>query len=292
MVATTPKVAIAVTIAAAPTAARRPTTSANRGMLRRSGIGQGPASECATLRMVFPAAAQMSRETWTAVSVAMAANAGSQSVSGLRWVESLGSHYGYGERTPYPESDNPGCVWYPAGTILLRVTHPEATEQSLAQEGATDDIGTTYPAAPDAAALRDAAVIARRITADEEAADAERARLVDGDLPDLRSQVDGALPLTDGEVVHAIRPSAMLEESDAATPMGGSLYLTSRRLVHVGEASREIKLDTIEESAVALERLLLLDLTDGSDLAIEVDQPRLLRVQLAAARANRRRRTP
>ena len=43
---------------------------------------------------------------------------------------------------------------------------------------------------------------------------------------------------------------------------------------------------------MALERLLLLDLTDGSDLAIEVDQPRLLRVQLAAARANTRRRTP
>ena len=41
---------------------------------------------------------------------------------------------------------------------------------------------------------------------------------------------------------------------------------------------------------MALERLLLLDLADGSDLAIEVDQPRLLRVQLAAARATARRR--
>ena len=172
------------------------------------------------------------------------------------------------------------------------MTHPEASEPSLAPEGGTGDMGTTYPAAPDAAALRDAAAIAQRITADEQAADAERARLVDGELPDLRSQVDGGLPLTDGEVVHAIRRSAMLEETDAATPKGGSLYLTSERLVHVGEASHEISLDAIQESAVALERLLLLDLTDGSDLAIEVDQPRLLRVQLAAARANTRRRMP
>jgi hypothetical protein len=172
------------------------------------------------------------------------------------------------------------------------VTHPEAPEPSLAPEGGAGDTGTTYPAAPDAAALRDAAAIAQRISADEQAADAERARLVDGDLPDLRAQVDGALPLTNGELVHAIRHAALLEEGDATLPKGGSLFLTSQRLVHVGEASREIGLDAIDESAVALERLLLLDLTDGSDLAIEVDQPRLLRVQLAAARANARRRTP
>ena len=92
--------------------------------------------------------------------------------------------------------------------------------------------------------------------------------------------------------MHAIRHAAILEEGDAATPRGGDLYLTSRRMVHVGKSSRDISLDAIQESAVSLERLLLLDLTDGSDLAIEVDQPRLLRVQLAAARANSRRRVP
>jgi hypothetical protein len=154
------------------------------------------------------------------------------------------------------------------------------------------DTGTPSPIAPDAAALRDAALIAQRVSADEQAADAERARLTDGELPDLRGQLDGTLPLADGELVHAIRHSAILEEDEAATPTGGSLYLTSRRLLHVGESTREIRLDAIAESAVSLERLLLLDLTDGSDLAIEVDQPRLLRVQLAAARANARRRTP
>jgi hypothetical protein len=105
--------------------------------------------------------------------------------------------------------------------------------------------------------------------------------------------VDGALKLDDDELVHAIRRSALLEQGDGAMPLGGSLYLTSQRLVHVGsEASREVRLDAIQETAVSLERLLLLDLSDGSDLAVEVDQPRLLRVQLAAARVNARRRVP
>ncbi|HET9540586.1 MAG TPA: hypothetical protein VFQ46_08295 [Candidatus Limnocylindria bacterium] len=172
------------------------------------------------------------------------------------------------------------------------MTDPEAREPSLAPGGGVSDMSTSNPAAPDAAALRDAAAIAQRVSADEQAADAERARLVDGELPDLGSEVRGALQLTDGELVHAIRHTALLDEGDAAMPRGGDLYLTSRRMVHVGASSREISLDAIQESAVSLERLLLLDLTDGSDLAIEVDQPRLLRVQLAAARANARRRVP
>jgi hypothetical protein len=37
--------------------------------------------------------------------------------------------------------------------------------------------------------------------------------------------------------------------------------------------------------AIALERLLLIRLTDGLDLALEVSHPRLLRVQIAAAKA-------
>ena len=137
-------------------------------------------------------------------------------------------------------------------------------------------------------ALRDARSIADRIGADEAAADAERARLIDGELPDLNAEIDEALPLGSGEILHATRRAAMLE--NGAMPMGGSLYLTSERLVHIGQERHVVPLEKIAETAVALERLLLLDMTDGSDLAIEVDQPRLLRVQLAAARAAARER--
>ena len=146
-------------------------------------------------------------------------------------------------------------------------------------------MSTSYPAAPDAAALRDAA-IALRVSADEEAADAERASPGRRRAPELGPEVRGTPQLTDGELVHAIRHAAILDEGDAATP--GVATSTSRRAEWSTwvESSREISLDAIEESAVSLERLLLLDLTDGSDTAIEVDQPRLLRVQLAAARAN------
>jgi hypothetical protein len=45
----------------------------------------------------------------------------------------------------------------------------------------------------------------------------------------------------------------------------------------------ELPLDDIEEMAVAVGRLLLVRLRDGSGFAIETDQPRLLRVVLAAA---------
>jgi hypothetical protein len=45
----------------------------------------------------------------------------------------------------------------------------------------------------------------------------------------------------------------------------------------------EVPLGEIDEMVVALERLVLIRLRDGSDLAVEVDQPRLLRVQIAAA---------
>jgi hypothetical protein len=151
------------------------------------------------------------------------------------------------------------------------VTNPETSPPSLALPQA----------------LRDARSIAERIGADEAAADAERARLVEGDLPNLNGEVEEGLPLGPAEVLHATRRAAMLENE--AMPIGGSLYLTSERLIHIGQVRHDVPLEKIAESAVALERLLLLDLTDGSDLAIEVDQPRLLRVQLAAARANARR---
>jgi hypothetical protein len=142
------------------------------------------------------------------------------------------------------------------------------------------DLQTPVPAAP-----HDADPVGARVSADEAAADAERARLSNEPLPRLVDGFEPPIQLSADEVVHAIRQAAMLEDRNGGAQSGGTLYLTSRRLLHIGAQTREVALGAITEIAVALERLLLLDLTDGSDLAIEVDQPRLLRVQLAAARA-------
>ncbi|HET7521304.1 MAG TPA: hypothetical protein VFK61_07175 [Candidatus Limnocylindria bacterium] len=140
------------------------------------------------------------------------------------------------------------------------------------------------------AALRDAQEVAARVSADEAAADAERARLAHEPLPVLEEGVHDGFALAPDEIVHATRPAAMLEERTGALPSGGTLYLTSHRLVHAGQQIRQVQLEDITETGVALERLLLVDLADGSDLAIEIDSPRVLRVQLAAARAIARER--
>jgi hypothetical protein len=136
-------------------------------------------------------------------------------------------------------------------------------------------------------ALRDAQAIAERVAADEAAADAERERLTREPLPEVAAEG----PMTPGgfepsERLHAVRHSALIEGGTHDIPVGGTLFLTSTRLLHAGVAgSVSVPLAAIADMAVAMERVLLVGLTDGSDLAIEVDQPRLLRVQVAAARA-------
>jgi hypothetical protein len=140
-------------------------------------------------------------------------------------------------------------------------------------------------------ALRDAQTVAARVSADEAVADAERARLVSQSLGTLNGDLEPPMKLHAGELLHAIRRAAMLDDGNSKSPSGGTLYLTSRRLLHAGSDLREVDLADITDAGVSLERLLLLGLADGSDLAIEVDQPRLLRVQLAAARAAARERS-
>ena len=165
----------------------------------------------------------------------------------------------------------------------------ESTTSRDEREGSVD----AEPSAADAAALRDAETIAARVAADEHAADAERDRLTDEPLPVLPALAEQVFQAWPDEQIHAERRAAIVERGQEAPLSGGTLYLTSRRLIHVGnEAIEEVDLSRISDMAVALERLLLIELADGSDLAIEVDQPRLLRVQVAAARAAIRERSP
>ena len=92
------------------------------------------------------------------------------------------------------------------------------------------------------------------------------------------------------ERVHALRSHAILSApgGEGAIGYGGTLYLTSRRLVHLGQVVVSVSLADLEESSLAGERLLL-TLRDGEGLAVDVDQPRLLRAEMAAVGRELRR---
>ena len=144
-----------------------------------------------------------------------------------------------------------------------------------------------------AAALRDAAGILARAEADEAAADRARARYRRQAMAALVPDVHIAPLLTSDEQVLAVRRSALLDRrqphagSDAPGGLAGDLYLTSRRLVLVGRLTLSFDLDEIEEALLSGERLLLV-LRGGQGASLAVAQPRLLRVEIAAARASAR----
>jgi hypothetical protein len=172
-----------------------------------------------------------------------------------------------------------------AGATIVSVTPSNTTPASEAAPTA----GTRIPA--DSTSVRDAQRIAERIARDETLADEARERYRTDGLPELEPSALLGL-LNPGERLHAVHRMAMLETgwrgttgTDPNLPHGGTLYVTSQRLVHRGTEDGTWSFADIDEMAVALERLLLVRMRDGSDLAIEVDQPRLLRVQLAAALA-------
>jgi hypothetical protein len=96
----------------------------------------------------------------------------------------------------------------------------------------------------------------------------------------------GAL-LDRGECVVAVRRSVCLERRAGsvgpAAGISGDLYVTSRRLLHLGRTTVEYQLGEIREVVVANGALMLLVGADRG-LMIRVPDPRLLRVQIAAAR--------
>ena len=148
------------------------------------------------------------------------------------------------------------------------------------------DPSASYPAegsTEEGPALRDAAEAASRAAADEEAAAAARDRFRIGPIPAIEAD-DVIRPLLElGETVHALRSRAMLRSpgGDGALGIGGTLYLTSRRLVHLGQVVLSVRLTDIEETSLAGERLLL-TLRNGEGLSLDADRPRLLRDEMAA----------
>ena len=138
-------------------------------------------------------------------------------------------------------------------------------------------------------AIRDAAEIVARAAADEAAADQARAAYRTRAMPALEPDTRIAPLLGPDEQVLAVRRSAMLDRRQPApdpnTPaeLAGDLYVTSRRLVLVGRLTLSFHLDEIEEAMLSGERLLLV-MPGGYGASLDVAQPRLLRVEIAAAR--------
>lgn len=132
-------------------------------------------------------------------------------------------------------------------------------------------------------ALRDAAATVERIAGDEAEAAAARQRFRSEPMPTIPAD-DALTPhLNPGEGVHSVRRSAILSVpgGDRSLGYGGALYLTSRRLIHLGQVMMSVRLADIVETSLAGERLLLA-LRDGEGMAFDLDRPRLLRAEIAA----------
>lgn len=153
------------------------------------------------------------------------------------------------------------------------------------REGPTE---TAEPSTEDGPALRDAARAAERAALDEAAAADARERYRIQPLPSLTD--DRVAPhLARGEQVHSLRASAILlgPGDDTALGYGGTLYLTSQRLIHLGQVIVTVQLTDVAETSLAGERLLL-TLRNGEGLRLDIDRPRLFRTELAAATRGRR----
>ena len=167
---------------------------------------------------------------------------------------------------------------------------------------------------PQSAALRDAADIVARTAADEADAIEARERYRIEGLEAIEPDPEIRARLGPNEELVEMRPGAMVGRAllagvggaageggagtapstaqDVVESLSGRLYLTTARLVLLvrptadgpADAELSVGLADIEELACVGERLLV-TLADGTGLTVDAGRPRLLRVQIAAARA-------
>lgn len=127
---------------------------------------------------------------------------------------------------------------------------------------------------------------------DEAAASQARARFRSSGLEPVEADDRVRPVLAPGEQVIAVRHGVALDRrvassrASAVDSIRGDLYVTTARIVHIGDKVNTFPLDQIEDSALAGESVLLI-LHDGVGIVLDADRPRLLRVQIAAARAGR-----
>jgi len=131
-------------------------------------------------------------------------------------------------------------------------------------------------------ALRDASQAATRAAEDEAAATAARDSFRIAPIPEIDPDEAIRPHLAEGERVHALRRHAILmaPAGEGALGYGGTLYLTSHRLIHIGQVVVSVNVADIDESSLAGERLLL-TLRGGEGMSLDMDRPRLMRAELA-----------
>ena len=130
------------------------------------------------------------------------------------------------------------------------------------------------------------------VTRDEDTADAARRCYRAHGIEAVPADERIAPMLGPCERVYAVRREVRLDRRRSASAAGsallGDLYVTSARVILVGRPTVAIDIEEIREAALSGDRLLLM-MQDGTSAALDVDEPRLLRVQISAARAARRR---
>jgi hypothetical protein len=125
-------------------------------------------------------------------------------------------------------------------------------------------------------------------TTDEEAAREARDRYRESGIPALKADELVGRHLDVDERVLGVRAEATMaridETSKAAVRDDGPLYITDRRLLHLGQRASSIPLSEIDELAMADNRILV-TLAGARGVMLDVDEPRQLRVLIAAAKS-------
>jgi hypothetical protein len=137
------------------------------------------------------------------------------------------------------------------------------------------------------AAERDAAAILARAEQDERAAETLRDQLQATGLRPMPGDELIRPHLAPHEEVVAMRQAVVehVNRDGAARAWTARLYLTTQRLILLNREPFSVRLVAIDEILVSGERILL-TLDDGTGMRIDAGSPRVLRVQLAAARAS------
>jgi len=98
--------------------------------------------------------------------------------------------------------------------------------------------------------------------------------------------------LAPGEVVRAVETGVVIlgrpgdRRAGGLAPVAGDLAVTSHQLLHLGPTPLVVRLEDVEDAAIAPDRLLLI-LTHGQSLVLGTRRPRLIRFHISRARADR-----